>query len=182
MTLINGALSFYMRKSNYIHRSHTIKVDTYKRVIISFIRNKNESTFLSWFKRYDQNFKRILIILYQTGKTKSELCKDYGISQTLLTKWIKQYSQVKLEENILKIAKPIQKFQKRNIQLKVGNLILKKASAIFMQNSKWDYKSFIGLDLNPWQLCSVVCYMAIVLPIIISLKRSPQREKSISTL
>ncbi|WP_340080743.1 transposase, partial [Streptococcus agalactiae] len=37
--------------------------------------------------------------LYQTGKTQSELCKDYGVSTSALAKWIKQYSQVKLEDN-----------------------------------------------------------------------------------
>ena len=86
------------------------------------------------FKRYDEDFKQSLVNLYQT----SELCKDYGVSQTALSKWIKQFSQVKLEDNTVMTAKQIQELQKRNAQLEKENLILKKASAIFMQNSKWD--------------------------------------------
>lgn len=59
-----------------------------------------------------------------------------GISASALAKWIKQYSQVKLEDNSVLTAKQIQELQKRNAQLEEENLILKKASAIFMQNLK----------------------------------------------
>ncbi|KKW74411.1 RNA polymerase sigma factor, sigma-70 family [Lactococcus cremoris] len=91
---------------------------------------------MSGFKRYDEDFKQSLVNLYQTGKTQSELCKDYGVSQTALSKWIKQFSQVKLEDNTVMTDKKIQELQKRNAQLEEENLILKKASAIFIQNSK----------------------------------------------
>lgn len=74
---------------------------------------------MSGFKRYDEDFKQSLVNLYQTGKTQSELCKDYGVSQTALSKWIKQFSQVKLEDNTVMTAKQIQELQKRNAQLVV---------------------------------------------------------------
>ncbi|HIT87667.1 MAG TPA: transposase [Candidatus Coprocola pullicola] len=36
--------------------------------------------------RYDEDFKRTLVNLYQSGgKTKTALCKEYGVSQTALT-------------------------------------------------------------------------------------------------
>ena len=116
--------------------SYTIKVDRKLCVIICLLRHKNERTFMSGFKRYDEDFKQSLVNLYQTGKTQTELCKDYGVSSSALAKWIKQYSQVRLEDNTVLTAKQIQKLQKRNAQLEEENLILKKASAIFMQNSK----------------------------------------------
>ncbi len=43
---------------------------------------------MSGFKRYDEEFKQSLVTLYQTGKTQSELCKDYGVSVSALAKWI----------------------------------------------------------------------------------------------
>ena len=58
------------------------------------------------------------------------------ISNNRLLISIKQYSQVRLEDNTVLTAKQIQELQKRNAQLEEENLILKKASAIFMQNSK----------------------------------------------
>ena len=72
---------------------------------------------MSVFKRYDEDFKQSLVNLYQTGKTQTELCKDYGVSSSALAKWIKQYSQVRLEDNTVLTAKHIQELQKRNAQL-----------------------------------------------------------------
>jgi Transposase and inactivated derivatives len=73
------------------------------------------------FKRYDEEFKQSLVNLYQIGKTQSELCKNYGISA--LAKWIKQYSQVHLEDNTVLTAKQIQELQKMNSQLEEEILI-----------------------------------------------------------
>ncbi len=39
---------------------------------------------MSGFKRYDEDFKQSLVNLYQTGKTQTELCKDYGVSSKYL--------------------------------------------------------------------------------------------------
>ena len=42
--------------------------------------------------RYDEDFKRTLVNLYQSGgKTQAALCKEYGVSMTALGRWIKQY-------------------------------------------------------------------------------------------
>ncbi|MDN6212275.1 MAG: IS3 family transposase [Lactococcus sp.] len=78
-------------------------------------------------KRYDEEFKQSLVNLYQTGKTQSELIKDYGISASALGKWIKQYSEVKLEDNSVLTARQIQELMKRNAQLEEENLIPKKS-------------------------------------------------------
>jgi len=87
-------------------------------------------------KRYDDEFKKSLVDLHLAGKTQSDLCRDYGVSGSALSKWVRKFSEVKLEDNSVLTAKQIQELQKRNAQLEEGSLILKKASAIFMQNSK----------------------------------------------
>jgi transposase len=87
-------------------------------------------------KRYDDEFKKSLVDLHLAGKNQSDLCRDYGVSGSALSKWVRQFSEVKLEDNSILTAKQIQELQKRNAQLEEENLILKKASAIFMQNSK----------------------------------------------
>ena len=87
---------------------------------------------MSKFKRYDDEFKKSLVDLHIAGKTQSELCRDYGVSGSALSKWVKQFSEVKLDDNSVLTAKQIQALQKRNAQLARENLILKKASAIFM--------------------------------------------------
>ena len=48
-----------------------------------------------------RDFKQSRVNLYQTGKTQTELCKDYDLSSSALAKWIKQYSQIALEDNTI---------------------------------------------------------------------------------
>ena len=88
--------------------------------------------------RYDEEFKRTLVDLYHNGKTQASLIKEYGVSQTALTRWIKQYSTVEREDGDVLTAKQIKELQKRNAQLEEENLILKKAIAIFTPHSDKD--------------------------------------------
>ena len=69
------------------------------------------------YTKYDEDFKKSLVSLHQNGKTQAQLCKEYGVSQSALGKWVKQYSNAQLEEE---------------------NLILKKAIAIFTPHSSKD--------------------------------------------
>ncbi len=56
---------------------------------------------MSKFKRYDDEFKKSLVDLHIAGKTQSDLCRDYGVSGSALSKWVKQFSEVKLEDNFI---------------------------------------------------------------------------------
>ena len=77
---------------------------------------------------YDEDFKRTLVELYHNGKTQASLIKEYGVSQTALSRWIKQYSTVETSNGEILTAKQIQELQKRNAQLEEENLILKTDS------------------------------------------------------
>ena len=89
--------------------------------------------------RYDEDFKRTLVNLYQNGgKTQAALCKEYGVSLTSLTRWIKQYSTVKTDDGEILTAKQVKDLQRRNAQLEEELLILKKAIAIFTPHSNND--------------------------------------------
>lgn len=77
--------------------------------------------------RYDEEFKRTLVNLYQSGgKTQAALCKEYGVSQTALTRWIKQFSTVETDDGEILTAKQVKELQKRNAQLEEELMILKK--------------------------------------------------------
>lgn len=76
--------------------------------------------------KYDENFKKSLVSLYQNGKTQSLLCKEYCVSQSALGKWVKQYSTLEMDDDDVLTAKQIKELQKRNAHLKEENLILKK--------------------------------------------------------
>lgn len=87
---------------------------------------------------YDEDFKRLIVSLYQNGKTQTQLSKDYGISLNAINKWVKQYSEIKAEDGNVFIAKQIKELQKRNAQLEEENQILKKAVVIFTPDSNKD--------------------------------------------
>jgi len=88
--------------------------------------------------KYDEEFKKSIVTLHQSGKSQSELSREYGISMSALGKWIKNYSEVKIDEDTILTAKQIKELQKRNAMLEEENLILKKAIAIFTPASKRD--------------------------------------------
>lgn len=85
--------------------------------------------------RYDEDFKKSLVSLYHEGKTQTSLCREYGVSQTALSRWIKAYSTIATEDGEIMTAKQIKDLQKRMAQLEEENLILKKAIAIFTPHS-----------------------------------------------
>ena len=87
---------------------------------------------------YDEDFKRLIVSLYQNGKTQTQLSKDYGISLNAINKWVKQYSEIKAEDGNVFIAKQTKELQKRNAQLEEENQILKKAVVIFTPDSNKD--------------------------------------------
>lgn len=88
--------------------------------------------------KYDDEFKKSIVALYQSGKTQSQISKDYGISISAVSRWIKLYSEVKIDDDTILSAKQIKELQKRNAQLEEENLILKKAIAIFTPHSSKD--------------------------------------------
>ena len=87
---------------------------------------------------YDEDFKRTLVELYHNGKTQASLIKEYGVSQTALSRWVKQYSTVETDDGEVLTAKQVKELQKRMAQLEEENQILKKAIAIFTPHSKND--------------------------------------------
>jgi len=85
--------------------------------------------------KYSQEYKQTIVNLYHSRKTYSEIHREYGISYNALSNWIKQYSEVKIDDETVLTAKQIKELQKRNAQLEEENLILKKAIAIFTPHS-----------------------------------------------
>ena len=89
-------------------------------------------------KKYDETFKKNIVTLHQNGKTQTQLAKEYGISITAIGRWVKQYSEIKIDDDTVMTAKQIKELQKRNAILEEENLILKKAIAIFTPHSNND--------------------------------------------
>ncbi len=72
-------------------------------------------------KRYDEDFKRTLVELYHNGKTLTSLIEEYGVSQTALSRWIKQYSTDETDDGEILTAKQVKDLQKRMAHLEEEN-------------------------------------------------------------
>lgn len=94
--------------------------------------NKNSPT------KYSEEFKKTIVTLYQSGKTYAEIKKEYGVSSSALSNWVRKYSQVQVDEDTVLTAQQIKALQRRNAELEEENLILKKAIAIFTPHSDRD--------------------------------------------
>ena len=90
------------------------------------------------YQRYDEEFKKNLVELHKNGKSQTQLCHEYGVSSSALSKWIRQYAGVKMDDNTIMTAKQIRQLQREKAALEEENLILKKAIAIFTPHSKKD--------------------------------------------
>ena len=93
---------------------------------------------MSTKQHYDEDFERTLVELYHNGKTQASLIKEYGVSHTALSRWVKQYSTVETDDGEVLTAKQVKELQKRMAQLEEENQILKKAIAIFTPHSSND--------------------------------------------
>jgi len=82
-------------------------------------------------KRYNEDFKEMIVELYQTGSTVADLSREYGVTKVTIYKWIKQYSEIEIDENTTVTKKEMLEIQKENNKLKEELAILKKALTIF---------------------------------------------------
>lgn len=85
--------------------------------------------------KYTEEFKKTIVSLYQSCKTYAQIQKEYGVSSSALSNWVRKYSQVKVDDDTILTAQQIKALQKRNAELEEENLILKKAIAIFTPHS-----------------------------------------------
>lgn len=82
-------------------------------------------------KSYDEDFKKTIVSLYESGKRKSELTREYGISYANISDWIKKYGTIVTSTGEVTNNDEISKLKKRLHEVELENEILKKAVAIF---------------------------------------------------
>ena len=83
------------------------------------------------YKSYDEDFKKTLVSLYESGKKLSELSREYGVNESTIRPWITKYGTITTSTGETTTNDEIIKLQKRNHELEQENEILKKAVAIF---------------------------------------------------
>lgn len=82
-------------------------------------------------KSYDEEFKKTIVSLYESGKRKSDLTREYGVSYANINNWIQKYGTITTSTGEVTNNDEIIKLKKKNRELEQEVEILKKAVAIF---------------------------------------------------
>jgi transposase len=82
--------------------------------------------------KYTEDFKEMIVELYNTAKTAKEIESEYGVSGSTLNKWVHLKKKIKIEDEEMS-AEQIRELKKENNKLKMENELLKKVTAIFAQ-------------------------------------------------
>ena len=86
---------------------------------------------MSRHKKYDQEYKDMILELYKSGMTVSEISREYEIAGSTINGWIKKGREIRINEDEVITVSEIMKLKKEMAKIKEENEILKKAMAIF---------------------------------------------------
>ena len=64
--------------------------------------------------KYKSEFKKTIVNLYRFGKSYAQIHNEYGVSSSALSKWVKLYSEVKIDDDTVITAQQIKELQKHN--------------------------------------------------------------------
>lgn len=84
-------------------------------------------------RKYTEEFKLQMVQLYHSGKSSSEIIREYELTPSVFYRWVKQHTQsgsFKAAENRTPEEKELIELRKQNKQLLMENDILKQAALI----------------------------------------------------
>lgn len=87
-------------------------------------------------REFTEEFKHQMVQLYNSGKSKADINREYDLTPSALNNWIRRINTTgssKEADNRTQEQIELQKLQKENRQLKMENDILKQAALILGQ-------------------------------------------------
>jgi transposase len=82
-------------------------------------------------RRYDQEYKNMIVDLFKSGMNLSEISREYGIAKSTINGWIKDVKEIKVDGNEIMTLKEVKELKREMERSNEENEILKKAMAIF---------------------------------------------------
>ena len=80
-------------------------------------------------KRYDQEYKNMIVDLFKSGMSLAELNSEYGIAKSTINGWVKDVKEVKIDENEVMTLKEVKALKKEMARIKEENEILHQRRA-----------------------------------------------------
>ncbi|MGM9934615.1 MAG: transposase [Clostridium sp.] len=69
-------------------------------------------------RRYDQEYKDMIVDLYKSGMSLSEISGEYGIAKSTINGWIKDVKEIKVDENEVMTLKEVKALKKEMARIK----------------------------------------------------------------
>lgn len=85
-------------------------------------------------RSYSEEFKNQMVQLYNAGKARAEIIREYDLTSTAFDRWIQRINKTgssKESDNRTPEQEELLKLRKENTQLKMENDVLKQAALIF---------------------------------------------------
>ena len=89
-------------------------------------------------RTFTEEFKKQMVDLYNTGKPRTEIAKEYDLSPSALDRWISRINKTgssKEKDNRTEAENELIALRKENAKLRLENEILQKAALIFATKS-----------------------------------------------
>ena len=80
-------------------------------------------------RRYDQEYKDMIVELYKSGMTVTEIAKEYGIANSTINGWINRGKEIKVSDEEVITVNEIMKLKKEMARIKEENEILHQRRA-----------------------------------------------------
>ena len=90
-------------------------------------------------REFTEDFKLQMVKLYNSGKSATEIVREYDLTRSAFSNWVKKYNNTgsfKACDNRTEEEKELIRLKKENQQLRMENDILKQAALILGQKSK----------------------------------------------
>ena len=81
-------------------------------------------------RRYDQDYKDMIVDLFKSGMSVSEISSEYGIAKSTINGWIKDVKEIKVDENEVMPLKEVKELKKEMARIKEENEILHQRRAL----------------------------------------------------
>lgn len=78
-------------------------------------------------RRYDQEYKDMIVELFKSGMSLAELSSEYGIAKSTINGWIKDVKEIKIDENEVMTLKEVKALRKEMARIKEENELCKKS-------------------------------------------------------
>lgn len=87
-------------------------------------------------RTFTEEFKKRMVKLYNAGKSRTEIVKEYDLTPSALDRWISRINRTgssREKDNRTAEENELIELRKENIRLRLENEILKKAALIFAE-------------------------------------------------